>query len=808
MATFNVTTLADSGEGSLREAILDANAAPGADVIRFIVPGTLVLESALPSITDDLTLDGDLDDDAVADVTIDANAGRVLVVAAGTDSDPNEVTIDGLVLTGGSAGPAPDAFDSNGGGIRAAEHTSLVLRNSALTDNGAIEGSAIFGHDVHLISSEVSGNYSNFPGFAVVSDGYLHIQDSIISENDGAGGGIRTLGQAVIERSVISDNWYTGIWNEGQLELRDSLVEGNFAERPSSGIVNAEGASAFITNSTITRNAAYDSGGGIANFGYLSLVNSTVADNKTNGPDSLYGVQVSNAGTAVVANSIISGTSVYPGGPPTSDILGDFTSLGHNIIGTIGGPVTVATGFVDGVNGDQVGTNDAPIDPMLGPLGDNGGPTETLALRAGSPAIDAGGNALALDPDGDPLAFDQRGPGFDRIVGGTVDIGAFEAGGIMLYLIDPETDTPVRGLGATDTISQADITNGVYNLAAEYMGGQVGSMQFFRDGVFLRTENNAPYAALGDDFGDFRSVPLPPDETTEVFEVRVFSGPRGTGELLDQARFELTHDTMGPPRLRFEVLNGDVVVDDDLRYWDTLVSTDLGPTPLFSGRFVENSAQSVLLELFADDLGDRDLLDSAVENFSPYDLLYEGPPLVGAGPWFSLQTTFFNAQNAQGDETGLQRIAFQIVEGEPETFRLEAESLTLDSGFVVRTEGGFTNIRLPRNDPGGPDAVARTSLDGVTGGTYRVEILAYDENDGEGRFQLSVGDDVFDFVTLDGSEGGAVSDSSQPENRVLFTLGEIEIARGDDLELVYTPIGNELGRFDYIDFIAVDDAFV
>jgi hypothetical protein len=450
-----------------------------------------------------------------------------------------------------------------------------------------------------------------------------------------------------------------------------------------------------------------------------------------------------------------------------------------------------------------VGTYDAPLDPMLAPLGDNGGPTRTLALRAGSPAINAGNNAIAVDPDGDPLLFDQRGPGFERIVRDAVDVGAFEAGRTMLYLINPVTDLPVRGLATADTISQSDVTNGVYNLAAEYMGGPVGSMQFFRDGVLLRTENNAPYAALGDTLGDFWSAPQPPDETTEVIEVRVFSGSGGTGELLDQAWFELRHDTMDPPRLSFDVLNGRTMVDDELEQWDTFLTTELGPSPLFSGRFVENSAQSVLLKL-TDPTGQ--VLDSQIENFSPYDLLYDGPRL-GPG-WFTLTATFFNAQNAQGDQTGIQRILFGVEEGGPESFRLEAESMSLDSDFVVRTESGFTNIRLRANDPGGPDAVARTTLGDIGAGTYRVEVMVYDENDGEGRFQLSVGDDVFDFVTLDGSAGGAVSDSSQPENRVLIDLGAIRIDDGDAVELTYTPIGNELGRFDYIDFIPADDLIV
>ena len=68
------------------------------------------------------------------------------------------------------------------------------------------------------------------------------------------------------------------------------------------------------------------------------------------------------------------------------------------------------------------------VAPLLGPLAFNGGPTQTHALLPGSPAIDAGSNALAVDfgfPE-NPLVSDQRGDGFDRIVSGTVDIGAFE----------------------------------------------------------------------------------------------------------------------------------------------------------------------------------------------------------------------------------------------------------------------------------------------------------------------------------------------------------------------------------------------
>ena len=118
----------------------------------------------------------------------------------------------------------------------------------------------------------------------------------------------------------------------------------------------------------------------------------------------------------------------------------------------------------DADNGNQVGTTANPLDPVLGQLADNGGPTLTHALLPASPAIDAGDNSLAVDENGSPLVFDQRGEGFDRIVDGTVDIGAFESE--AADVVAPTVESIVinngddqRSMVNTITISFSEVVN-------------------------------------------------------------------------------------------------------------------------------------------------------------------------------------------------------------------------------------------------------------------------------------------------------------------------------------------------------------
>jgi len=167
----------------------------------------------------------------------------------------------------------------------------------------------------------------------------------------------------------------------------------------------------MVSNSTLSGNT----GGGIQSGGIspVTLTNVTLTANRSGIGG---GLAVFTARKLVLHNTLIAGNFHGATGTTPNDVLGMLDPSGDN---NLIGDGTNMSGLVNGVNGNQVGTHANPIDPMLGPLQDNGGPTLTHALLSGSPAIDAGNNAYATD-------FDQRGPGFPRIVNGIIDIGAFE----------------------------------------------------------------------------------------------------------------------------------------------------------------------------------------------------------------------------------------------------------------------------------------------------------------------------------------------------------------------------------------------
>lgn len=172
-------------------------------------------------------------------------------------------------------------------------------------------------------------------------------------------------------------------------------------------------------------NLAQGSGGGIWNLGSLNLNNDTISGNQIQelaGFDGAAGVSNYN-GTVQIHNTIIAKNNATLSTVPGSnlfetDVSGNFTRLGYNLIGIVDNKTT---GFINNQNGDQVGTINNPLDPKLGVLKINdSGAMATMALLLGSSAIDAGDPNMANNP-----TTDQRG--VTRPQGAIADIGAFES---------------------------------------------------------------------------------------------------------------------------------------------------------------------------------------------------------------------------------------------------------------------------------------------------------------------------------------------------------------------------------------------
>ena len=203
--------------------------------------------------------------------------------------------------------------------------------------------------------------------------------------------------------------WGGGIFNAGNVTVNDSSLTGNVARGNVSlayggGIYNLGWMT--INNSTISGNTIFGRGGGIYNRnGSVTINNTTISGNVAG----YYGVgtNIYNSGAVVIQSSIVAyGVN--------GNCAGSVTSIGYNL--SSDGTCTF----------NNVGDLDN-TDPLLGPLQNNGGPTETMALLPGSPAIDAGNLSGCTDGQGNALKTDQRGmPRPDAGDAGRCDIGAYE----------------------------------------------------------------------------------------------------------------------------------------------------------------------------------------------------------------------------------------------------------------------------------------------------------------------------------------------------------------------------------------------
>ena len=244
--------------------------------------------------------------------------------------------------------------------------------------------------------------------------------------------GIANQGTLTVTACVLSNNVVIGmgggggILNQGTLTVNASTLSNNRASftfpphySAGGGILNDPAGKLTLVNSTLTGNTADPEGGGISNAGSLTVVSSTISQNSghaTFGNGGGGGIANAAGGSLSLTNTIVAGNlgTMFAAPDAPSDISGAVAQADHSLVGAGDG----STSLVNGQNGSRVGTAARPIDARLGPLQDNGGPTPTLALLPGSPAIDAGDNAAAPGPT------DQRG--LPRIANGVIDIGAYE----------------------------------------------------------------------------------------------------------------------------------------------------------------------------------------------------------------------------------------------------------------------------------------------------------------------------------------------------------------------------------------------
>jgi hypothetical protein len=370
-AVLTVTSAADphqDGLLTLREAVALANADAGggqSDTISFdaslgtatitLTAGQLELSGASGSATESI-------DDGGRITVSGGGASRVLQIDAGA-----QAVLTGLTITRGSA--------PSGGGIFSAGG-SVTLSNCTLSSNRAL------GND----SSDVGGTGGVGAGGGLyVAGGSVTIEQSTLSANQANGGtGGRGHGHSVPVRPYFV---YDGPGGQGG---------------------PGEGGGIYVAGGTVTLNqctlaADQASGGprgpglglappGNAYGGGIYLAGGSVAVNQSTlsadqgsgifeaGGGGIYNL----SGTLTARNSIVAGNSSNGTGPDISGAAGSSSS--YNLIGNGSG----LSGIRDGVNGNHIGSAASPLDPRLAPLGDYGGPTQTMALRPGSPAIAAG----------------------------------------------------------------------------------------------------------------------------------------------------------------------------------------------------------------------------------------------------------------------------------------------------------------------------------------------------------------------------------------------------------------------------------
>ena len=487
LTAFTVVNTDDSGAGSLRDAIEQANANVGADTISFdssLAGETIVLSDEIlisddVTITglgaDQLTLDGNGDsrifniDDSLSESEIIVELSGLTLsngfaIDGGAILNYENLTITDCIVSGNSAS---NSFFHAGGGIYSAAG-SLTVSGSLFSGNSGYSGGGIA-----TVNTMLTVTHSTFSGNTAQEGGGINFESPY--QND--------IYTASVTSCRFLQNNVTGngagiLFEHGQASVSNSIFTGNISDRVGGGIANYW-TTLFVENSTFHQNYARVYGGGISNGGIfssegggdLTLLSSTLSENSTvnNG-----GGYYSNYGLTRIFNSTLSGNStLHSGGginvgrpiyvdtysAPNVEGPAELEIFNSTITGNTANhrsgiytiyQIEVTNSIIAGnpadesypQNSDKITATSSiiqdSIESLLDPvLRDNGGTTKTHALLPLSAAINAGDNSTASNAG---LINDQRGIGFPRIFDGIVDIGAFESQSLH-FLVDSTLDT-------------------------------------------------------------------------------------------------------------------------------------------------------------------------------------------------------------------------------------------------------------------------------------------------------------------------------------------------------------------------------
>jgi hypothetical protein len=399
------------------------------------------------------------------------------------------ITVDQCAIDQNSA-----TGNGGGGGLYISGSGLLTVRDSSITENNVPNastggGGALVLSYCTISGSQIVGNSTDGIGggllINVIGIDPVLVESSLIAHNmaAGDGGGIfasngliqysqieyNTAGDAgggvVLESATLRDSRVTGntagtsgggvhmktrLAHRPQPELRNVTIDSNSAVRGGgvAALVAHDIASLPLTvsimHATISNNSASLAGGGldvaIGRLDAFQLSHSTIVGNRATSGGGLLLTSLSappgERGSAVVSHTIVAHNldTNSANGNRVDIQFNEQPALHHNLIGNRGDEsLTEAPLGSPDANGNLIGGPDtAVIDPRLGPLADNGGPTKTHALLPGSPAIEAGDPSIQFDENG----FDQRGSGYFRVFDGdlardiVIDIGAYESQGI------------------------------------------------------------------------------------------------------------------------------------------------------------------------------------------------------------------------------------------------------------------------------------------------------------------------------------------------------------------------------------------